>query len=61
MNSCGKCGDRWPHGEVHNCWVQAKEWAQENLSAPQPSDFVPSYPTRPQTDEEWYQSHGHAD
>jgi hypothetical protein len=61
MSSCGNCGDRWPHGEVHNCWVKAKEWTQENFPAPQPSDFVPSYPTRAQSDAEWYESHGHAD
>jgi hypothetical protein len=60
MNSCGFCGDRWPDAEVHNCWVLATNIRQENLQAPMPTDYA--ILGRPaQTDEEWYESHGHAD
>lgn len=39
MNSCGKCGDRWPDTEVHSCWLQAKLRSQENL----PLEEAPEY------------------
>lgn len=52
MNSCGHCGDRYPDTDIHNCWVLAKTWAQENLPAEPVTDYAPL--GRPiQTDAEW--------
>lgn len=60
MSSCGHCGDIYPDGDVHNCWVLARNWAQETLPPPDITDYVGL--GRPvETDADWYASHGHAD
>jgi hypothetical protein len=41
MRSCGFCGDRYDSDTVHECWVQEKLSAQENLREPIPTDYVP--------------------
>lgn len=57
MSSCPHCGDRWAHGEVHNCWVLGKTWSQEKLAAPVPTDFA-MLGRRVETDTEWAETHG---
>ncbi len=56
MRNCEHCGDRYADTDVHNCWVLAKTWAQENLPSPDITDYARL--GRPvETDAEWQSSH----
>jgi hypothetical protein len=57
MSSCGFCGDRWPHTEVHNCWILAKTASQENLPSPVPTDYA-QLGRAVETDAEWSTNRG---
>lgn len=54
MRSCGHCGDRYADTDVHNCWVLAKTWSQENLPAPT-YEFATCRPI--QSDADWRATH----